>query len=482
MNGASDLDLMDGSRHKTASSALLYKKDVSTLIEMLKSNDQIPTYRISWKAIRVTNPNMARSVASPSGFSSVAALAVFFLEVVSEFPSSHTRFSIHNAVERVLSLKTADAAAEQLRKKLEQSYPQNRVELAAEAMNWVNEFVSLMMQQQMAQFVIVQSRMANEQLSSGGSVLPPVCASSEQRVDNLPQPVVNPSNISATASTRLPSRVVPVAPLPSLLEVTATVPASVMNMSVKPVEELPSTTTQAMQSSATLSTATLSTANLSTTLVATRSSTVPVLSHLTTTLTPSTTPLFLSSATAQPAVQSALAQVSTVLAPLPSVAAPILSQAQTAVIQTPTISTLMPTSMPLLADPITALSLAPTAGLNPNPSGPRLGPNFSETLAKRKRNAGEDDLEGRKRVKIVYGVEKIQLLKELRSKLPPKMNMLTSGARSFVTSCLNPVLKCLEAHYEGNLNTFIQKFGEKFNPAVHLDRCKQQCSRETHEE
>ena len=77
----------------------------------------------------------------------------------------------------------------------------------------------------------------------------------------------------------------------------------------------------------------------------------------------------------------------------------------------------------------------------------------------KKQCGGENDLEGRRQIsQISDPKEKVKALIDLKSRVPADTSELTKGARNFVILQLQPALECLNNHFGGNVEDFIQKW------------------------
>ena len=77
---------------------------------------------------------------------------------------------------------------------------------------------------------------------------------------------------------------------------------------------------------------------------------------------------------------------------------------------------------------------------------------------KRTRRHGNNDLPLRHEVKNRQGRERLQLLVEINASRPQSTTELTNSARSWVQSTLKPIMNCLNAHFGGNQNTFLDRW------------------------
>jgi len=87
-----------------------------------------------------------------------------------------------------------------------------------------------------------------------------------------------------------------------------------------------------------------------------------------------------------------------------------------------------------------------------------------------------DDREGLKKLK--NGKEKLELILALKSQVPENSSQMTEAARNFVNQSINPILNCLENHFQNNKGEFIAKW-QNFSHALFKKKCckgvKQQC-------
>ena len=123
MNKASQITAMHSHRHTTVSSAIRYWKDCETLFEMLKLNKKLPFVKPIWKSFRIDQVDTARRTVEPSRFQSVLELATFFMERTVKFPRTHPRYSIKNAMEEAVKVRSYAGCKEDLVTSLRSAIP-----------------------------------------------------------------------------------------------------------------------------------------------------------------------------------------------------------------------------------------------------------------------------------------------------------------------------------------------------------------------
>ena len=91
------------------------------------------------------------------------------------------------------------------------------------------------------------------------------------------------------------------------------------------------------------------------------------------------------------------------------------------------------------------------------PSPPVEAIDSNETQPKPKRG-GTEPLRDRSLVSRKHGMEKLDLILQIKTKLPENLSELTEGARTWVYHSLNPIIACLENHCNNDKNEFIKRW------------------------
>jgi hypothetical protein len=94
-----------------------------------------------------------------------------------------------------------------------------------------------------------------------------------------------------------------------------------------------------------------------------------------------------------------------------------------------------------------------------NPPAPPMPLVVVKQPRKKQKRTGHLEIEGRDTVKdMKSGAEILELMKSM---VIPEMKELNEKARQWVIKALNPVLRCLNNHFNGDTEQFLSKYGDE---------------------
>jgi hypothetical protein len=108
---------------------------------------------------------------------------------------------------------------------------------------------------------------------------------------------------------------------------------------------------------------------------------------------------------------------------------------------------------------------------NSNGNGNGHG-NIYASEPKRQRKAGTVDLPVRETIKNFKGMERLKLIISIGNQAPSEMASMTTAAQNFMNKTYKPVQRCLESHFEGNHEAFVECWSANFPYSRFNEKCK----------
>ena len=96
----------------------------------------------------------------------------------------------------------------------------------------------------------------------------------------------------------------------------------------------------------------------------------------------------------------------------------------------------------------------------------------SATTTKKPYVVGQETLQDKESVSSKLGLERLDLIKSIASKVPTAISILDTSSQNFVKRTIRPLMNCLENHFGNDSNAFLAAAGgERFSYARFNEKC-----------